>query len=73
MSIIYEPHACNAPDPNAHMFGFALAPIYEDGDVWQCEECGTWWRYSIPSYYGEWRRVRFWNLLTRHRIRKAAR
>lgn len=73
MTFTHLPHVCdtplaNSPRPNR-------APLYPVGTIWCCDECGTHWHYreQFSYYLGEWRRVRFWNLLAKHRIRKAAR
>ena len=71
MSIIYETHVCNYPVANRGVGRFGLVPIYEKGTIWQCDECGVYWRYVTPLDFGDWRRVRFWNLIAKHRIRKA--
>ena len=73
MSIIYEPHVCDTPPPNTR--DPLRVPRFEFGTIWKCRECGKFWRYreQFVYYLGEWRRVRFWNLIAKHRIRKARR
>ena len=73
MSFIYEPHVCAQPPANRRVFQVESVPIYYKGTIWQCDECARYWRYVVlMGDYGEWRRVRFWNLISKHRIRKAA-
>ena len=71
MGIIYEPHVCSQPPANRLVGQFDLVPIYDKGAIWQCDECARYWRYVVLiGDCGEWRRVRFWNLIAKHRIRK---
>ena len=73
MSIIYEPHVCVKPRENRLVGRFDRVPIYDRGNIWKCGDCARYWRYVVLiGDYGEWRRVRFWNLIAKHRIRKAA-
>lgn len=74
MSIVYEPHVCVKPRENRRVGRFALVPIYDRGTIWRCGDCTRYWRYVAVSMgdYGKWRRVRFWNLFTKHRIRKVS-
>ena len=75
MSIIYKPHVCDTPQANTDEKCVRDGiPRYFEGTLWECETCGKHWRYLIGGYYwlGRWERVRFWNLLAKRRIRKAA-
>lgn len=72
MSIIYTPHVCNTPPANRRIDPTERLPSYDKGTVWQCDTCTRYWWFEVFSGFGFWNRVRFWNLITRHRIRKAA-
>ena len=76
MSIIYKPHVCGTPPANTreeHVID--SLPLYDEGTLWECETCGKHWRYLIGGSFwlGSWGRVRFWNLIAKHHIRKATR
>lgn len=73
MSIVYKPHVCPTPRANRLVHQVWLVPSYGKGTIWQCDVCARYWRYVLLDVdYGEWRRVRFWNLISKHRTRKAA-
>lgn len=73
MSVIYRPHVCLTPESNSKRPN--RYPLWEAGTIWQCHECDKYWHFRHMFTYdlGYWRRVRFWNPVANHRIRKARR
>ena len=71
MSIIYEPHVCDKPAANKRTASCDSDPAYAHGAIWQCGECSRYWWFERFSGWGFWHRVRFWNLIAKHHIRKA--
>lgn len=47
MTYLRRPHECPRPYPLAH------------GEIWQCDECASVWRASVPGNpnYAGWRRL----------------
>ena len=76
------PHECDLPneyhfienteDPVLPRWSLDVSrPSYKDDTLWECPDCGRWWRFhyldACWDYY-EWRPVRWYDVAARRRI-----
>lgn len=44
-------------------------PAYEDDTLWECPDCGRWWKYHVFHVFNpEWYSVQWYDIPARRRI-----
>ena len=59
-------HRCDTPLGN--LLDISI-PAYESGSLWECPECGRWWKYHVFHVFDpEWYPVPWYDIPARRRI-----